>query len=129
LQIGMDDDSIGVTVIDLIGSLKPNQVLARLAAIHRRQIMLGLDGTEEGSGLGLAMIMRSGGSLYFAGVHGQRTEVTALFRRRRGTTSARGRFQFVSTRLLAPVSSLSLQNEGLPVRNSGSSHPLPWPDV
>ena len=99
LQVAVEDNLIAVTVVDEVGSLSRDEVLAHIAKIFdsRFQKIRGPD--YQGSGIGLSLVMKSGGSLSFVTVPGKRTEVTVFFRQTEKFKDFKSPFQFVSTRV------------------------------
>ncbi len=97
---GISDQYLAVTVIDHMGSLNRAKVLRHIAKGYSGMQNLGNRVTTGGAGVGLAMISRSGGSLFFACQPGVRTEVTVFYRLTNRLSEFRAQFQFVSTQLL-----------------------------
>lgn len=103
VEMGLVDDGdyVGISVLDHVGSLQREAALEHLARSYR-----GLRGPlpessspqKDLSGLGLAYVFKSGGSLVFTSAPGDRTEVSVFFRKVASVRKFKEQFQFVATR-------------------------------
>lgn len=100
MQFGVESDLIAVQVSDLAGSLNRSTVMSHIAkSFHGRQELV-RDPELAGAGLGLVLILKSGGSLCFVSEPGKRTEVTVFFHKMGGLREIKNQLQFVSTFVL-----------------------------
>lgn len=98
MQIGADGGFVGISVSDLYGSLDFNEVKNCIAKSFNESKNEVRTGRLAGAGLGLSLILKRGGSLYFACKPGTRTEVTVFFRKTDRLKEFHNQFQFISLR-------------------------------
>lgn len=110
LRFGVGGRWIAATVTDYFGSLAKNQVLHHLTHYYNgiiddnRDLSRSGPHREDGLGLGLALILRSGGSLHFASAPGKQTSVTILYRASSSLPILKSQFQFASIQELREAS-------------------------
>lgn len=96
MQIGFDGVYVGVTAIDMYGSLEKDKLLAYIAKVYEKEEYKPKT-SVAGAGLGLATVFRSGGSFLFVSESRVRTEVTVFFRRSNNFRDFKDQFRFIST--------------------------------
>lgn len=100
MQFAISEKGIAISVVDLYGSLSPEAVWPHIArGFEDDRADLG-DSKDTGAGIGLARIIRSGGSLYFACKPGKRTEAMVFYRRTETRKEFTHQFQSITVRLL-----------------------------
>jgi anti-sigma regulatory factor (Ser/Thr protein kinase) len=99
LQVAVDDNLIAISVVDSNGSLNRDTALDHIAKIFDSRFYKIRGPDYQGSGLGLSLVMKSGGSLAFVTKPGVRTEVTVFFRPTEKFKDFKNPFQFVATRV------------------------------
>ena len=99
MQIGVEESLIAVSVKDSAGSLSVDKAFKTIAHAFDSRISGSRNVEYQGAGIGLALIVRSGGSIYFATEPGRKTEVTVLFRQTEKFKDFRNPFQFISSRI------------------------------
>lgn len=97
MQIGIEDEIVAVTVCDTAGSLDRDTVLSHISKCYDNQLNRVRGPDYEGAGIGLALVIRSGGSIAFVCEPGKRTEVTVFFRQAERFKDFKNPFQFVAT--------------------------------
>ncbi len=100
--------SVGATyfvasVTDLMGSIDRDKLFTRIAKSYNEKLSidLSLAKTELGAGLGLSMVLRSGGSLLLTCQPGQRTTAILFFKITKRMLDFKKQFQFISTQFLS----------------------------
>ena len=96
MQVAQEGPYLGITVTDNFGSLNRKRVLEHIAKAYSGESVGTRQEELEGAGLGLSLILRSGGSLVFAYNPGRRTEVSVFFRQMTSFPQFRNQFQFIS---------------------------------
>lgn len=96
MQVGFDGDYVGITAIDLYGSLDKSRLLSHISKIYRDEEYR-VRTAVAGAGIGLATVFRAGGSFFFASEAQARTEVTVLFKRTSNFREFKDQFKFIST--------------------------------
>ena len=86
VSIAFDGIQVGISVSDLYGSIDKEKVHRNLSALSKDEVQKKEDHGKSrmlsaGSGIGLASIYRSGGSLICLSEKNTRTEVCAIFER------------------------------------------------
>lgn len=99
MQIGIEDDLIAITVVDSMGSINMDTTLKHVSQCFDADLNFIRGPEYQGAGLGLSMVVRSGGSLFFVNEPGKRTEVTVFFKQTEKFKDFRNPFQFISTRI------------------------------
>lgn len=101
LQMAGKDDLLGIAVSDCYGSLDSSLVRKHIARSLSTidDLSTGFQ-LKRGAGLGLSLIQRSGGSLYFCCKKGEKTEVTVFFKRTPKHRDLGKQFQFISIRMM-----------------------------
>lgn len=100
MQLGARGDQFGVTVIDHFGSMDPAVILRSIAKSFNGKQEESRNPELAGAGLGLSMILKSGGSLHFVCKPGERTEASVFFKRTDRQRDFNKQFQFVAARLV-----------------------------
>jgi hypothetical protein len=93
VRVGIDAQYIGIMVVDQVGSINKARTLNRLFGRGQK----GERTAEMWGGLGLAMILRTGGSLCIVCEPGVRTEITVFFKITKSFAEFATQFQFVAT--------------------------------
>lgn len=103
-QFGIGGPWVAVTVTDQYGSLSEGRVLHHLTHYYNGITDKAASKVRQsaGLGLGLALILRSGGSLSFLSVPGKRTSVTLVFRLNENLPAFKSQFQFASIQSISP---------------------------
>ncbi len=101
LQFAIAGSYMGVTVIDLMGTLDRIKVLSHIAKSYSKVQTVDLNLSSHGSGIGLSMILKSGGSLCLACQPGLRTEATIVFKITNRMLEFKRQFQFISTQFVS----------------------------
>ncbi|HAR41542.1 MAG TPA: hypothetical protein DCS07_02745 [Bdellovibrionales bacterium] len=96
MQVAYDGFYVGVTAIDLFGSLDKLKLLSHMSKIYTQEEYK-VRSSGAGAGIGLATVFRSGGSFFFASEAGSRTEVTVFFRKTDSFREFKDQFRFIST--------------------------------
>jgi hypothetical protein len=97
VEIAFDEHYFAATVTDSHGTLKRSTALKHVTKAFSATQDIRRPEYLEGAGLGLALILRSGGSLHFSCKPGQQTKVTAIFSKADNYVKFRNQFQFIST--------------------------------
>lgn len=96
MQVGYDGKYVGVTAVDLFGSLDKAKLLSHISKIYTEEEYK-VKTSVAGAGIGLATVFRSGGSFFFVSEARVRTEVTVFFKRTDSFREFKDQFKFVST--------------------------------
>jgi hypothetical protein len=96
MQVGFDGKYVGVTAIDLFGSLDKAKLLSHISKIYTDEEYK-VRTAVAGAGIGLATVFRSGGSFFFTSESRTRTEVTVFFKRTDNFREFKDQFRFIST--------------------------------
>ncbi len=96
MHIGFDGKYIGITAVDLFGSLDKVALLSHVSKVYRDDEYK-VKSTIASAGIGLASIYRSGASLHFVSESRVKTEVSVLFRRTDNYREFKDQFRFLST--------------------------------
>lgn len=96
LHVGFDGTYIGVSAVDLYGSLDKSTLLSHMSKLYRDEEYR-VKASVASAGIGLATVSRTGASLYFASESRVRTEVTALYRKSDTFREFKDQFRFIST--------------------------------
>lgn len=96
-QIAIQDDFCAVSVTDQHGSIVRKSLLRHVSQGFAESQNIVRPDHLQGAGLGLALVIKSGGSLAFSCQPGQRTEVVAIFGRTASFAQFKNQFQFIST--------------------------------
>lgn len=96
LHVGYDGLYVGLTAVDLFGSLDKNKLLAHISKIYKQEEYK-VRSAVAGAGIGLATVFRTGGSFFFVSENRVRTEVTVFFRRTDSFREFKDQFRFIST--------------------------------
>lgn len=96
VQIGFDGKYIGVTAIDLFGSLDKAKLLSHISKIYAEEEYK-VKTSVAGAGIGLATVFRSGGTFVFSSESRSRTEVTIMFKRTDSFRDFKDQFRFLGT--------------------------------
>lgn len=97
IQIGMHENFFIASVTDRFGSMKRKRVLQHVFKAFSENQKIQATDLQQGAGLGLALIFRSGGSLSFACHTGHVTEVTVFFARTDTFVQFKNQFQYITT--------------------------------
>ncbi len=99
IQFTIQDSYLGVAVTDQMGSLDQAKLFSRIARSYSgmQTIDIGLSKTGVGAGVGLSMVLRSGGSLFLSCCPGERTTATVIFKITERMLDFKKQFQFMST--------------------------------
>lgn len=97
LQVGFDDEYVGFTIVDHIGSLERKDVFEHMLRNEQGQLHVNTQ-PDRGAGIGLAVSFRMGASFYFDCRPGAKTEASVFFKRSNRMDEFRRQFSFVSTR-------------------------------
>lgn len=101
LQIAGADDLLGIAVSDYFGSLDSALVRKHIAkSLSIVQQSSNENDPKKSGGLGLSLIQRSGGSLFFVCKKGEKTEVTVFFKKTERHRDLAKQFQFISIRMV-----------------------------
>jgi hypothetical protein len=96
MQVGYDGKYVGITAIDLFGSLDKVKLLSHISKIYTDEEYK-VKTSVAGAGIGLATVFRSGGSFFFVSESQARTEVTVFFKRTDSFREFKDQFRFIST--------------------------------
>ncbi len=96
MYVGFDGKYVGVTAVDLFGSLDKAKLLSFISKIYTHEEYK-VKTSSAGAGIGLATVFRSGGSFFFVSESRVRTEVTVLFMRTANFKDFKEQFRFLST--------------------------------
>lgn len=96
MHIGFDGAYVGITAVDLFGSLDKNKLLAHISKIYTQEEYK-VKTSVAGAGIGLATVFRSGGSFFFVSESQARTEATVFFKRTDSFREFKDQFRFIST--------------------------------
>lgn len=96
MQVGFDGHYVGVTAIDLFGSLDKVKLMTHISKIYTDEEYK-VRTSVAGAGIGLATVFRSGGSFFFVSERQLRTEVTVFFKRTDSFREFKDQFRFLST--------------------------------
>lgn len=100
MNVGMDEEFVAINVVDSSGSLNRSRVLHHISKFTKPSndnFVHSATAPEGGGGIGLSLIMRSGGSICIVSEPGKRTEATAFFKATKSAKELKTQFQFVST--------------------------------
>lgn len=98
LHVGVDGEYIGISIVDYFGSLKRDTVLKRAIQVVNGDYVP--DMTVQNGGLGIAMVVRTGGSFFFVSETQVKTEVSMFFKRAESYKEFTSQFQFISTKII-----------------------------
>lgn len=96
MHVGYDGRYVGITAIDLFGSLDKVKLLSHISKIYVKEEYK-IKTAVAGAGIGLATVFRSGGSFFFVSEAHSRTEVTVFFQRMDNFREFKDQFRFIST--------------------------------
>ncbi len=96
LHIGFDGQNIGITAVDLFGSLDKAKLLSFFSKIYTKDEYR-VKTAIASAGLGLASVFHSGGSFLFASEANVKTEATVFFRKTDNFRAFKDQFRFIST--------------------------------
>jgi hypothetical protein len=96
MHVGYDGHYVGITAVDLFGSLDKNKLLSHISKIYTEEEYK-VKTSVAGAGIGLATVFRSGGSFFFVSESRARTEVTVFFKRTDSFREFKDQFRFIST--------------------------------
>lgn len=94
MQIGMDDQYIGLSVTDHCGTLRRDRVLKHVVKVVYEPCQ-----ESVSAGVGLSLVFRSGASFFFQTEAGVSTTVSVFFKRTQNFRDFQSQFQFVSTQI------------------------------
>lgn len=101
VQFGMDSEYVGFTTTDRFGSLVKEKLFSCILRDTETK-SYEIDSTRANAGLGLSLVFRNGGSLFFVTKPGERTDVTVLFKRNSTTYRAfKEQFRYVAVQTVA----------------------------
>lgn len=99
VQIGFDGKYVGVTSVDLWGSLDKTKLLNHMTTVYNQEGYK-VKAAVAGAGIGLARVFQSGGvSFFFASENSARTEVTILCKYSPSYREFRNQFRYLSTQV------------------------------
>lgn len=96
MHVGFDGKYVGVTAIDLYGSLDKAKLLSHISKIYVKEEYK-IRTSTAGAGIGLATVFRSGGSFFFVSEAQARTEVHVFFKKTDNFREFKDQFRFIST--------------------------------
>lgn len=96
MHVGFDGQIVGVTAVDLFGSLDKARLLSFISKIYIEEEYK-VRMSSAGAGIGLATVFRSGGSLVFVSESRVKTEVTVLFGKTANFREFKDQFRFLVT--------------------------------
>lgn len=94
MHVGFDGNCVGVSVVDLFGSLDRGKLLAHVSKKYTDDVYK-LKNIVAGAGIGLATIFSIGGSLLFVSENGVRTEAMVFFRKTDNFRVFKNQFRFL----------------------------------
>jgi hypothetical protein len=97
IQIGYDNNYFAATVKDQFGTLSPSTLFKYSTRAFNEKLELNDNRESQGAGLGLSIILKSGGSIRLFSRPGVSTEMTVFFCKTDSTIRFRRQLQFIST--------------------------------
>ena len=96
LHVGFDGNIVGLTAVDLFGSLDKRKLLSHISMKYTKEEYK-IKSSTASAGLGLATVFHTGGSFFFASESRVRTEVTVFFAKTENFRAFKDQFRFIST--------------------------------
>lgn len=98
MKAGILGSCLGISVVDSVGSFDSSKTMGHILRSYVDKAYV-LDENIAGAGLGLSILLRSGGSLLFASERGVKTEATVFYNLTESYVEFRDQSRFVSIRM------------------------------
>ena len=96
MQLGIENEIIAIKVSGLTGGIDNETGLRNLVKVFGSRFDLNRESSSGGAGLGLALVLKSGGSLCFVNNSKQNSEITVLYRKCKSVRELKSQTQFIS---------------------------------